>query len=270
MSFTTIEIVKKHIVENRIAVSQIDSEPVKLTAGSKAQLRYPPVTSGSEKVKAKEQVKPDYQSVVFSSGDQVSLEKSELIRDSVVVASDSSLGSIYKENLDYTVDYDNGILTRISSGNIPLGVTVSVWYMPYRIYTRGTDYSIDYNKGEISRISSGDIEAGQWVYVDYISEYAVIDEEVIKNAISEANEHVLNFIDSIYSSSTDSSLVVAETYLTVSIICRIKALQAVSSGSKSLISSSWSVVADQYKRDAYLLLGKFAGSLGGLNAPQNA
>ncbi len=270
MSFTTVETVQKHIVENQIAVSQVDSEPVKLTAGLKVPLKYPPVNSGSEKVKAKEQIKPDYQTVMFPAGNQVSLDKSELIRDSVVIASDSSLGSIYKENLDYTVDYDNGILTRISSGNIPQAVTVSVWYMPYRVYTRGTDYSIDYSKGEISRISSGDIEAGQWVYVDYISEYAVIDEEIIKNAISEANEQVLNFIDSIYSSSTDSSLVVAETYLSVSIICRIKALQAISSGTRSCISSSWSALADQYKRDAYLLLGKFAGSLGGLNAPQKA
>ena len=270
MSFTTVEIVKKHIVENHVAVSQIDSEPVKLEAGSAGKLKYPPINSGSEKVKAKEQIKPDYQVATFASGNQVNLEKSELIRDSVVVASDSSLGSIYKENLDYSVDYNNGTLTRISSGSIPQEASVSVWYMPYRVYTRGSDYNIDYTRGEISRLSSGDIESGQWVYVDYISEYAFVDKQTIENAINEANEQILNFIDEIYSSSSDRSLVVAETYLTVSIICRIKALWTVSSSVKNSTCSSWSVLTEQYKRDAYLLLEKFAGSISGLRTPRKA
>lgn len=270
MSFTTVEIVKKHILEKHIGIQQIESEPVRLVADTAVGLKYPPVYSGSDKVKAKEQNKPDYQTVDFSGLDEVTLNKPELIKDSVVVASDSSLGKIFKENIDYIVDYNEGVLTRLSSGEIPQEATVSVWYVPFRIYTRGQDYKINYNKGEITRLSGGDIESGQWVYVDYVSEYTFIDDEVIANAINEANEQVLNFIDSVYTSSSDKSLVVAETYLAVSIVCRIKAMEAISSGLKDTVSSSWSVLAEQYKRDGYILLEKFTGSFGGFKPPEKA
>jgi len=268
MSFTTVEIVKKHLMENHLVVSQVDSEPLKISANSAACLRYPPVNRQSEKVKAKENIKPDYQKVLIPQDNQVVLNKSELIRESVVVASDSSLGTIYKENLDYTVDYNNGVITRIASGNIPLGAYISIWYMPYRVYTRGVDYTIDYVKGEIKRLADGDIEPEQLVYVDYETEHAFIEDETIANAISEANEQVLNFIDTIYSSSTDRSLVVAETYLAVAIICRIKALWAVSSGLKNFVSSTWSALADQYKRDAFIFLEKFVGTLTEFKTPR--
>lgn len=270
MSFTTIAIVKKHIVENRISIGQVYLEPVKLIAGAPAKLKYPPVQNESEKVKAKEQNKPDYESVMFPASDRVALSKSDLMRDSIVVASDSSLGQVYKENLDYTVDYNDGELSRISSGDISAGAEVSVWYMPYRVYARGTDFSINYTNGEIMRLSSGNLKTGQLVYIDYISEYSELDEQTITNAINEANEQILNYIDSVFSSSSDKSLVIAETYLTVSIICRIKALHALSSMTNKSSCSSWTVLADQYKRDAYLLMEKFTGSMGGLKAPSKA
>ena len=270
MSFTTIEIVRKHILENRIAVGEVDSEPVKIGADSIGYLRYPPVNTGSEKVKAKEQIKPDYQEVIFLSDDRADLLKTDLIRDSVVVASNSSLGHVYKENIDYTVDYNAGTIMRISDGEIPSINHISVWYMPYRVYTRGSDYTIDNETGTIKRTAGGDIESGQWLYVDYTSEYAFINDGTITNAINEANELVLNFIDSIYSSSTDRSLVVAETYLAIAIVCRIKAMWAVSSGNKNTPGSAWSALSDQYKKDAYLMLEKFIGSIGAFNSPNKA
>lgn len=270
MSFTTVDIVRNHILENHISISEIDSEPVKIAEDFKGILRYPPVVKDSECVKGKEQLKPDYQEITFTGENQVNLLKSELVRDSVVVASDSSLGHIYKENIDYTIDYSNGIILRIVDGDISTGESLSIWYMPYRVYTRGTDYTIDYEKGEIKKLASGDIETGQWLYVDYTSEYAFISDETITNAINEANEQVLNFIDSAYSSSSDRSLVVAETYLTIAIICRIKAMWAVSAGMRNNISLTWSALADQYKRDGYLLLEKFIGSIGMFKSPHKA
>ena len=270
MSFTTVEIVRKHILENHISLSDVDSEPVKVGDDSSCFLRYPPVAKDSETVKGKEQIKPDYQEITFLGENQVNLAKSELIRDTVVVASDSSLGHIYKENIDYTIGYSGGIIVRLPDGDIQAGGQVSVWYVPYRVYIRGTDYAIDSESGEIKRLASGDIEIGQWLYVDYRSEYAFINDEIIVNAINEANEQVLNFIDSVYSSSTDRSLVIAETYLSVAIICRIKAMWAVSSGLKNSFSAIWSVLADQYKRDGYLLLEKFIGSIGAFKSPHKA
>lgn len=43
MSFTTVEIVKKHLMENHLVISQVDGEPIKLNADSAVCLRYPPV-----------------------------------------------------------------------------------------------------------------------------------------------------------------------------------------------------------------------------------
>ncbi len=270
MSFTTIDTVRKHILENHISISEIDSEPVKIDDNSAGLVRYPPVTENSEKVKAKEQIKPDYQDIIFEEQNQVALVKNNLIRDSVVVASDSSLGHIYRENIDYTIEYNTGVISLIPDGDIPHWENISIWYMPFRVYTRGVDYSIDYQTGAIKRLAPGDIEIGQWLYVDYTTEHVFITDETIANAISEANEQVLNFIDSVYSSSTDRSLVVAETYLSISVICRIKAMWAVSSGSNNNISATWSALSDQYKRDAYNLLEKFIGSFGTFKSPGKA
>ena len=270
MSFTSIDIVRKHILENHISLSEIDSEAVKIGADSPTYLRYPPVIKGSEKVKAKEQNKPDYQKLIFNAGDTINLGKANLIRDSVVVASDSSLGQIYKENIDYTIDYTAGVIRRLNDGEIPEYQDLAIWYMPYRVYTRGTDYTIDYETGRVKRLASGDIEAGQWVYIDYNSEYAFITDETIGNAIGEANEMVLNFIDSVYSASTDRSLVVAETYLAIAVICRIKSMWAAAAGGKNNISATWSALSDQYKKDAYNLLEKFIGSIGAFKSPRKA
>jgi len=270
MSYTTIEIVKKHLLENRLIAGRIENEPLSLAVADESRLKYPPVSEGSEKVKAKEQFQPEYQRVSFAVENEVSLNKSDLIRDSVVVATDSSLGSIYQENIDYSVNYFDGTLSRLPDGNIPSGAEVSVWYVPYRVYGRGIDYGIDYATGKISRIPSGDLEIGQLVHVDYESTYARVDDEAIANAIEEANEQVLNFIDSVFESSSDRSLVVAETYLAVSIICRIKALGAISAGSKNAGNSLWVGLADQYKKDAYLLLAKFVASIEGFRAPRKA
>lgn len=270
MSYTTIDIVKKHLLENQLIAGRIEDEPLKLTIDAESKLKYPPVSEGSEKVKAREQFKPEYQRSSFAQEDEVDLNKNNLVRDSVVVATDSSLGTIFQENIDFSISHADGILSRLPDGNIPAGAEVSVWYVPYRVYSRGADYGVDYATGKISRISSGDLEAGQLVYVDYESAYARVDDEAIANAIDEANEQILNFIDSVYQSSSDRSLVVAETYLTVSIICRIKALGAISAGTKNAGNALWIGLADQYKKEAYLLLEKFVASIEGFKAPRRA
>jgi hypothetical protein len=266
MSYTTIETVKKHILEKRFSSQRIEGEASKLTGLTPGQLKSQPVIIDSEKVKAIVQNKPDFRLATFGGDETASLNKSSLAPDSVVVASNGSLSRVYIENIDFLIDCNTGMLNRISSGAIPAGSTVAVWFLPYRIYVKNEDYRINYVKGEIVRMESGDIFSGQTVVVDYGFESAGLDDEVIENAISEANDQVLNFIDPANAISTDRSLVVGETYLTMALICRIKAMENIGSGG----SSSWVALADQYKREGYLILNKFANMFNPLTPPKKA
>jgi len=270
MSYTTLEHVRKHLGERAIGLQKITGEEIKLVGFAPARLEYLPVIENSEIVQIIQQLKPDYQLISFASNDQAILAHSPVVKNSVVLATDSSLGTIFIENVDYLVDHQNGIITRIPGGAIPSGGTTSAWCLPFRAYQKLVDYRIDYEKGEIARISGGAIPSGQCVYVDYQSDIAVIDDEIIGNAIEEANQQVLDFIDAEFAASTDRSLVIAETYLAISIVCRIKALKAADSGAKKEQASSWEILAEQYKKDGYMLLAKYGGKADSFAAPRRA
>jgi hypothetical protein len=270
MSFTSIEIVRKHILEKHLGISHIDSESVKLSALISHAVSFPPIRDGSEIVKAIIQTKPDFQMIEFGSTDQIALINKPIVKDTVVVASDSSLGVIYTENIDYLTDYANGIITRLPEGAIALNQKLSIWYLPYHVYAKDIDYRISYSKGEITRLNDSAIQSGQTVLVDYDSEFGIVDDDVIANAISEANERVLNYIDSAFINSTDRSLVVGETYLAIAILCRIKAVEAANAGVSDSAKSSWLSIGEQYKLEALSILERFASSVGSLNIPKKA
>ena len=273
MSFTNIDLIKKHIREHHLGATNIENVSCRLLGQTPFQLPHINVLLDSERVKGKEQNVPTQENISFSSSDTVFLSHQELIFDTVVVAKDSSLGEIYVENIDYSIDYDNGTITRIEDGSIPQGSEAVIWYLWFRIYTKDADYYIDYSKGQITRIASGVIEDGQWVLVDYTVEFGLLSDEVIKNAIVEANDKVLKVIDPSYSNSTDQSLVTAETYLAVSILCNIKALEVMTqnpgSTAKSL-SLAWSNMSCVYRERAFDLLKKFRKDPGGLCSPYAA
>ncbi len=277
MTFTNIDLVKKHILEHELGTVSRENVACRLVGETPFQLPHILLLSGSEKVKAKEQNAPIQESVDFASSETAQLAHEELIPDTMVVANDSSLGKIYVENLDYSIDYDQGRITRLSNGSIPPASSVVVWYLSFRIYQKDTDYQIDYNKGQIKRLSSGDIEDGQWVLVDYGVEFALLNDEVIENAIKEANDQVIKYIDPSYANSTDQSLVTAETYLAVSILCNVKAMEAmtqnVASGSgwqAHSLSLAWSKMSSTYRDQAYQLLQRFRKDPGSFCAPYAA
>jgi hypothetical protein len=273
MAFTTREIVKKHILDHHLGSTNVENEGVRLQGTDWIQLQKHIILEGSEKIKGKEQLEPTRENISFASADVQSLSHSELIQDTVVAASDSSLGIIYVENVDYHVDYDSGEITRITGGSIPQGATVSVWYLYYRVYEKGVDYDLDYGRGRIRRKSSGAIESDQRILADYTAEYGALDDDAIVNAISEANSRIIDFIDSIHHDSNDKLLVTAETYLAVSIICGIRAMESISPSrgkTESADAMSWTALAEMYKKEAYNILSKYAGPGNRMNSPSKA
>ena len=273
MAFTTREIVKKHILDYHLGSENVENEKTQFQGADWVQLHKRMIFGGSENLKAKEQIEPTREDISFDSSDIQNLSHSELIQDTVVAAADSSLGTIYIENVDYHVDYDSGQITTITSGSIPQGAAIAVWYLFYRVYEKGVDYDIDYQRGRIRRRSGGAIESGQWVYADYTAEYGSLDDDAIVNAIAEANSRIMDFIDIIHHDSNDKLLVRAETYLAVSIICRIRAMESISPSrgkTESADAMSWTALSDMYKKEAFNILSKYAGPGDNLNSPSKA
>jgi hypothetical protein len=273
MSFTTKEIVKKHILDHHLGSTNVENEAVRLLGTEWLQLQKHIILEGSEKIKGKEQLEPNREDISFSSADTQGLSHAELIQDTVVTASDSSLGIIFVENVDYHIDYDTGEITRLAGGSIPQGASVTIWYLYYRVYEKGIDYDLDYSRGRIRRISSGAIESNQMILADYMAEYGALDDDAIVNAISEANSRIIDFIDSVHHDSNDKLLVTAETYLAVSIICGIRAMEAISPSkgkTESADAMSWTALADMYKKEAYNILSRYAGPGNNLNSPSKA
>ncbi len=275
MGFTSADLVKKHILEHELGTVTKKNVACQLVGETPFQLPHVLLLSGSEKVKAKESSTPIRETADFASSDRFQLTNKELISDTVVVASDSSLGQIYAENVDYMVGYDEGTITRISDGAIPAGSSAVIWYLCFRIYERDEDYRIDYAKGQLRRLTSGDIQDGQWILVDYTVEFALLSDQVVKNAIREANNQVTTYIDSSYANSTDQSLVTAETYLAVSILCNIEAMEVMTKnaatddgGQPHSLSQAWSGMSGTYRQLAYQILEKFKKDPGGFRSPR--
>jgi hypothetical protein len=278
MSFTNIDLVKRHIREHALGKANIENISCHLLGQTPFKLPHTDLLPNSEKVKGKEQSVPIQEQLSFSSSDVVSLSHQEVIEDTVVVAKDSSLGKIYVENIDYSIDYDNGTITRSPSGSIPQGSEVVVWYLYFRVYAKDTDYHIDYEKGQITRMVSGAIEDGQRVLADYTAEFGLLSDEVIANAIVEANDKILKVIDPSFVNSIDQSLVTAETYLTVSILCNIKALEVMTQTAPALnaasaarsLSLAWANMSSVYRERAFDLLKGFSKQPGGFCSPYAA
>jgi hypothetical protein len=272
MAFTNVDLVKKHIFEKNLGTEKIENLLFQLLGKDYSQLPHTHIQTDSEKVKGKESLSPTEEEISFTSGDRVSLSHSELIPETFVAASDSSLGKIYTENLDYAVDYEDGKITRLSSGSIPSGASVVVWYLFYKIYQKNSDYQIDYLNGKIKRIQNGAIEDGQWIWIDYQTEFGLLSDEVTSVAITEANDRILKSIDPSFHNSTDQSLVTAETYLAVSNLCNIKANQEINLGKwgnkTDEVSKAWVRMADSYKNEALAILKNFAKKSDDFHSPQ--
>jgi hypothetical protein len=270
-------LVKKHMLEHELGTTSKENLACHLVGETSFQLPHALLLPGSEKVKAKENVPPIRETVSFSSSDSVRLSNGELMPDTVVVANDSSLGQIYAENVDYTIDYGQGTINRMPQGSIASGSSVVMWYLCFRVYVKGEDYQIDYAKGQISRIPGGAIQDGQWVLVDYTAELGLLADEVVENAVKEAGNEVAAHIDPSYANSTHQSLVTAETYLAVSILCNVKAMEAMtqntatgSTAGVGSVSRAWSEMSGTYRQLAYEILKEFGKDPGGLSSPRAA
>ncbi len=154
MLYTSVEKVKQHLTSVFPVQDRITDQLVVLKSTAAVTFFGGTVSSLDFKVKSKQTNDLIRQSITLGNP-TTSLPDNLIFRGSLVAASDSSLGTIYTENIDYIINYDAGALTIKNGGALSAGQTILIWYANYISYTQGVDYSLDSQKGSLQSIDAG-------------------------------------------------------------------------------------------------------------------
>lgn len=257
MSYTNAEQVRHHLITPFPVADQILDQAVLVPSTDYYRFYGGAVEPDSVRVKSIQNQTPQRIEVTLSAG-VASCSTAPVVPGSVVVASDSSLGTVYRENVDYIVDCVSGILTTKSGGSLASDQTVTVWQVPFTLYVSGVDYSIAADSGEIRRLVGGTIAAGEMVWLDYRPVYVCVADEIINNAVAMANGMVENEVDPNREFEVDPTLAAAATYRALDIVCRAAAsreLAAFRGGDR--VATVWIKLADGYSERSELLVRSF-------------
>jgi hypothetical protein len=186
------------------------------------------VRTGSLVVKNVRQNDPTRTELTLANGPNL-INANGIKSGSITLASDSSLGRIYVENIDYVVDYGNGSLALKSDGDLAVGQTVVVWHYPFHLYLEESDYRVDYDQAEIARLASGEIADRETVYLEYSPELSLFNNQLVEAGVRDANALIEAEIDPDREFGADPVLVSAATYRALEIICRAAAARELAS-----------------------------------------
>lgn len=265
MSWTDLATVRKHLQETSVAATVIENEEHTLTGTSEVQLEHKSITQNSEEVKTIDLVSPyDAGAKILTGTNWRTLEHDDLVPNSVVITADQALDTVYIEGTDYVVDYEQGKIKRVTGTSIPSEGTVYVWYFYFTVHVRDTDYEIGYDNGELNRIDGGSIADGSTVYVDYTTSAGTATDDLINEAITEAEDKILARLKDEYSSSsTDQGLKTGATELALSIICNAKAMDMMlksPSDQADGAANQWRAMSLRYEEQAWETLDRFLKS----------
>ncbi|MEW5795790.1 MAG: hypothetical protein AB1772_05465 [Candidatus Zixiibacteriota bacterium] len=270
MSYTTVEQVRRHLIVPYPVEDQVFDQPVILTGSNFVRFYGGGVESDSVRVKSIQSHEPIRSSVMLSGG-TATISAGVIVPGSVVVASDSSLGQVYVENVDYVVDYDGGTISAKVGGALGSSQTVTVWFLPYALYEAGGDYTLDAAAGQIKRQAGGAIADGETVRLDYQPVFVSVADEIVQNAVTLANGMIESEVDPERQFEVDHSLGAAATYRALEIVCRAAAsreLAAQRGGDKS--ATVWIKLADDYAVRSDALLKNFRPPYTGPRTPAHS
>lgn len=270
MSYTTADLVRKHLATAGPVRETITNQPMVLSDDGYRRFFSGPVDPSTVTVKAIPGGAPQRTTDVFT-GDLVILPSESLVPGSVIVADNTSLGYLYRENLDYVVAYDTGRVQLKDGGDLEPGSTVAIWFLPYIIYETDVDYALRSDPGEIKRLAGGAISSGQTVYIDYAPRYAELDEDLIRSAVLEANGLIERQIDPDASFGADPSLQAAATCAALAVLCRASSIRALGTGSADdRAATVWLKVAADYAARSEELLRSFRPAAPGPSRPAHS
>lgn len=262
MPFTSPDLVRAHIANANFGEAGVRNAPLILSGTTPTNLPHAGIREGSATVKARRDNYPVRLTETLDNA-WVILNHAQLIEGTVLVASDSSLGTIYIENLDYIVDFAGGRIKRIDTGAITNGQQVTIWYGHYHINSEGDDYTINYAAGQLLRRSNGDIADGQQVLVDYSVSLGSVSDTIIDQAITESGEAVLTLVNESYHESPAIGIIIGATHMAVAQLARMRAASLLADGTINAsiaraAAQLWLEIATQYDRSAHTFLARFA------------
>jgi len=267
MSYTNSEMVKNHIRLESVSPSVVYDYPVIMTGTEWADLPGEAVKEATVTVKAVTRTEPFYERITLADLPVV-LSGGPAIPQSAAVASDSSLGRIYLENVDYMFDYTGCTIVRLPGGSIASGTALSIWYFQYQTYIENQDYQMDYLKGRVRRMSGGAINSGQQVLVDFELSPSAREDGVIAAAVGHANSIVEAQVDPSGKFGASPILQSAATFLAVSLVCRMAAAIDLGTGTADRQNAAaWLNLAESYRRDFDEMIKNFHPGTGRPNPP---
>ncbi len=266
MSYTNIDQVRSHLGVNSALLEKVFDRPVRLT-DDPVKFHEVPIADGSLTVKSIRSSNHVRISLEITTGG-ATFSSAPVVPGSVVVASDSSLGTVYIESRDYIIDYAAGRVTPKPGSSLTSGAPVTVWFLPYSVLAAGEDYQCDLNRSQIHRLSGGSIACGETLYLDYSPVYADVTDQILLSAVAEANGLIEREIDPEGQFGAESSLGLAATYRALEIVCRTSASRELASlRAEDRVALLWLKMADEYGRQSDRLLSGFRPPVTGPSNP---
>ncbi|HEY3295075.1 MAG TPA: hypothetical protein VGL38_06535 [bacterium] len=259
MSFTTLSIVKKHLLSSDAGALIIENVPVTLSGESEVMLPHQNLVESSGAVKLDATVLPYCDGpVVLTDYDKTRLALDRVVPGSVVVALSATLATVYVEEIDYKMSYSAGSLYRVPGGSIPNNQPVYVYYGRYTIYSASSDFEIDYVRGTVRRRAGSAIPDGADVLVDYSVAAGSVTDELISQAIVEAEDLIMRALSTDYNAnSTQQGLQTGTTLLVLSVVARDMATETLGrrlSSDASGRAKEWQNLSTLYESRAWQTL----------------
>ncbi len=276
MALTDRETVKKVIQSERVYIPDVENNRVQLTLFEAGQLEFSNITLDSESVKIIRVNSPQADShnpITLNDQDSVDLDAQKIVPDTVVVASDLILTTVYVENDDYVIDYLNGTIERTSLGSaIANGGTVYVWYLPFVVLVSGDDYNFDYNAGTLKRRAGSTIPNKATLYVDYNHAAVEPADNLLEELIIEMESFIEPRLKGGFSlDSDDPGLKSASTNFVLYLYClsaSLKELRFAGRDNSDDIARRWQDLSEKYLNAAKSMFSKFLNvsteSIGGM------
>lgn len=263
--FTERETLQKLIQSRTVTIPNVKNERLRLVEFDAAQLEHASIDALSEAVKILRVNEPHADTgnpITLNTGVPVTLDYQKVVWDSVVVADSLALTTVYVENDDYVIDYDNGTIERASVGSaIADGGTVYVWYLYYTTLVRGNDYNIDNDYGTINRRAGTTIPDGATVWVDYSHSEATVTDDAIDEAVRQSEHFITSRLKSGYDNlSDDEGLKTAATNFAMSILCHAMAFKELNNArvdEADALAGRWMNLAGDYGAMAWGQFSKY-------------
>lgn len=262
MPFIDLPTVRKHLVAANIPASDVHDARVTLHTTDTVQLPHGNLLGGSVRVKIVKSDVPTLEtSILLVDEDFTMLQSKHFVPGSVVVAADRALTTVFTEELDFRVEYGDGALARVATGSIPNTTPVQVWYDSYIVYQEDADYILNLTTGSLRRTATSAIPDGATVLVDYTVANGAAEDELIEQAIIEAEDIIIrNLRPGFSSASTDQGLKTGACYLTLAHVAGCMSALALTRHSGTDAHSrarEWLALANQWNDIAWNVLAPF-------------